>query len=30
MPKQPSPSNPSCPCGSSRSYAECCGRWHDG
>jgi SEC-C motif-containing protein len=30
VPKQPSPSNPSCPCGSSRSYSECCGRWHDG
>lgn len=19
-----------CPCGSSRAYPECCGRWHDG
>jgi SEC-C motif-containing protein len=24
------PSSTACPCGSSRSYADCCGPWHSG
>ncbi|MGE8687819.1 MAG: YchJ family protein [Achromobacter sp.] len=28
---KPSPQTASaCPCGSSKNYAECCGRWHEG
>jgi SEC-C motif domain protein len=30
MPTSPSPEALSCPCGSGRPYAACCGRWHAG
>lgn len=25
-----SPADAPCPCGSGRTYADCCGRWHEG